>query len=1056
MRCPRCEEENLPRAKFCSECGAPLVRTTCPNCGVQLPGSGKFCPECAHPVARAAPAEPRFATPESYTPRHLAEKILTSRAALEGERKQVTILFVDVSAFTALSENLDPEDVHQVMDHAFELMLAEVHRYEGTVNQFLGDGLMALFGAPLAHEDHPVRAVHTALGIQRALAAYRERLRAERSIEFQVRMGLNTGAVVVGSIGDNLRMDYTAVGDTTNVAARFLALAEPGQILVSDETARLVNPYFRLQPLGEFMVKGKARPVRAFRVEGARAVRSRLEAQTEQGLTPFVGRQRELAILHDRFAEALGGRGQAVFVFGEAGVGKSRLLLEFRRHAEAVGGRWLLGRCVSYGRAISYLPVLDLVRDFLELKEGDSVDAMLEKIDAGVARLGADLAWTAPFVRALLSLDQGEAEVRAMTPAHRRGRTAEALRELLIREGQRAPLTVVIEDLHWIDPHSEEVLRLLLEGLATVPMLVLLTYRPGYVPTFGDQTYYTRITLRVLPGEQTATMVESVLRTSDVPPPVLDLVARRAEGNPLFIEELSKALVEDGTLVGVNGGYRLARKLDDVAIPDTVQGVIMARIDRLADAAKTALQVASVIGREFTARLVERVSAMERQAAQALGELRAVELIYEKATYPELAYMFKHALTHDVAYESLLKQRRRVLHRRAGEVIEELYADRLAEFYETLAWHYMQGESWPKAADYLLKSAAKARDQFNYGEATRLYTEAIDVLKRHGGEKGNLAVALEALGDLESLQSRLEPANAAYDRALALADELSRRRIASKRHRPEATTRDGARIAYYEHGSGEPTLLLLSPITYGIGTFQALLELLCEEFRILTIDPRGQGGSDPMPVSYSQIQQAEDVRVVIEAAGSRPVVFIGISGGGVVGVHLATEYPHLVAKLITIGTPVASQAAPDYPGEIDREFLRRMRSFVAAGDYQAAWALHCAQTCSEPGSRNLIEVRVRLGRLMPPEVFQNFFAHYRNPDTPGKDIRHLLPQLHVPTLVLHGEEDRQIPVASGRYMADHIPGAQFYGFKGRCHLPTATATAELARVVRNFVRTGRP
>jgi class 3 adenylate cyclase/pimeloyl-ACP methyl ester carboxylesterase len=1029
----------------------------CPRCGTVNASGHRFCVKCGQALSgAAAPADPRFMSPHAYTPKHLAEKILVSRGSLEGERKQVTVLFVDVSGFTALSEKLDPEDLHQLMDQAFEAMLSEVHRYEGTVNQFLGDGLMALFGAPIAHEDHPVRAVHAALGIQRALAAYRERLRAERSIEFQVRMGLNTGAVVVGSIGDNLRMDYTAVGDTTNVAARFLALAEPGQILVSDETARVVKPYFHLQPLGEVTVKGKARPLRAFRVEGARGVKSRLEAQAEHELTPFVGRERELAILQDRFAEALGGRGQAVFVFGEAGLGKSRLLLEFRRHAEAAGVRWLLGRCVSYGGAISYLPILDLLRDFLEVKEGDSVDAMLEKINAGVQRIGADLAWTTPFVRALFSLDPGEAEVRVMTPAQRRGRTVEALRALLARESERAPLTVVIEDLHWVDSHSEEVLQLLLEGLATAPMLVLLTYRPGYAPPFGDQTYYTRITVHTLPGGQTARMVEGVLRTSDVPRPVLDLISRRAEGNPLFIEELSKALVEDGTLARVNGGYQLARNLDDAAIPDTIQGVIMARIDRLAEAAKTALQVASVIGREFTARLVERVSNMERQAAQALGELRAVELIYEKATYPELAYMFKHALTHDVAYESLLKQRRRVLHRRAGEVIEEVYADRLAEFYETLAWHYVQGEAWPKAADYLLKSAVKARSQFNYGEAARVCTEAIEILERHGGGSGDLAAALEALGDLESLQSRLEPANAAYDRALALADEPSRRRIASKRHRPAATTRDGARIAYYQHGTGEPTLLLLSPVVYGIGTFQSLLELLCEEFTILTVDPRGYGGSDPVPVPYFYHQHAEDVRAVVEAAGNRPVVFIGISAGGVVGAHLATAYPHMVEKLVTIGTPVVSLGAPDFPGEVDREFVRRIRSAVAAGDYQAAWALHNAQVCSEPGSRNLIEVRLRHGRTMPPEVFRNFFGHYLTSDDPGKDIRHLLPQLRVPTLVLHGEEDRQIPVEAGRYMADRIPGAQFYGFKGRGHLLTATATAELARVVCNFVRTGRP
>jgi class 3 adenylate cyclase len=498
MYCPRCQRENRSQAKFCEECGASLAQS-CGHCGAALSTSAKFCSECGRPTSVHPGHEARYTSPDAYTPKHLAEKILTSRSALEGERKQVTVLFVDVSGFTALSAKLDPEDVHQLMDRAFELMLAEVHRYEGTVNQFLGDGLMALFGAPIAHEDHPVRAVHAALGIQRALWGYRERLQAERGINFQVRLGLNTGAVVVGKIGDNLRMDYTAAGDTTNVAARLLALAEPGQVLISEDTAKAVGPYFLLQPLGSVIVKGKALPIQTFRVEAAGRVRSRIEAESERGLTPLVGRERELGLLQDRFAEVRAGRGQAIFVFGEAGIGKSRLLLEFRAQSEGVGTRWLLGRSVSYGRAISYLPVLDVVRDLLGITEADSVEAMLDKIETAVLGLGEDLAWAVPLIRSLLSLDPGEADVAAMSPVQRRGRTAEALRELLIRGSYRQPIVLVIEDLHWIDPHSEEVLKVLLDGIAAAPILVLLTQRPGHVQPFGDQTYYTRITLHALP-----------------------------------------------------------------------------------------------------------------------------------------------------------------------------------------------------------------------------------------------------------------------------------------------------------------------------------------------------------------------------------------------------------------------------------------------------------------------------------------------------------------------------------------------------------------------------
>jgi class 3 adenylate cyclase/pimeloyl-ACP methyl ester carboxylesterase len=1048
MQCSRCKNENPLGQKFCGECGARLV-SLCPSCGASYAPDQKFCGECGTGL-RLADAPAKYGTPQSYTPKHLAEKILTSKAALEGERKQVTVLFVDVSGFTALSEKLDPEDVHELMDRAFELMLGEVHRYEGSVNQFLGDGLMALFGAPIAHEDHPVRAVHAALGIQQALGVYRDELRARRGIEFRVRMGLNSGGVVVGKIGDNLRMDYTAVGDTTNLAARLLAVAEPGQILVTEDIVKAVEPYFVLQPLDEVGVKGKALAVRPYLVEGLRSVRSRLEAESERGLTPLVGREHELALLRDGLAEAQAAHGQAVFVYGEAGIGKSRLLLEFRHHAEISGARWILGRCLSYGHTIAHLPVLDFLRDLFRIKEGDDVETMQEKLANGVRTAGADVAWTIPFLRALFSLDPGDAEVEAMIAMQRKGRTAEAVRDLFLAQARKDPLVLVVEDLHWIDSHSEDILRLMLEGMAAARLMVVLTYRPGYAQTFGERTYFTRITLRALPEAQTAAMVQRVLHGT-VPVEASQLVTLKAEGNPLFVEELAKSLVEDGTLERLDEGYRLARPLAEAQIPDTIQGVIMARIDRLPEASKTALQIASVIGREFTARLVERVAALERDSSQAIGALRAVELIYEKARSPELEYMFKHALTHEVAYASLLRQKRRELHRRTAQVIEELYAERLAEFYEALAWHYVHGEVWAKAVEYLLKAAEKARSQYAYPEATRFCAEAIEILDRHGGAAEETVRALELLADLQSLQGRLEPANEAYERALAVADGPAARRIANKRHRPGEIVRDGARIAYYEHGTGEPTLLLLAPLVYGIATFQAPLELLCQEFRIITIDPRGQGRSDPLPGPYSLRDHAEDVRAVVEATTTRPVVFIGISKTGSLGVHFATAYPHLVEKLITVGAAPVLPWAPDFPGPIDREFWTKRLALARAGDFQKLFELHMPQVLSEPGCHNLIEMRVQLGRDTPREVFHNQYY-----PEPADEIRHLLREIRVPTLVLHGEADRLFPLEAGRYMAEHIPGAQFYVFKGRCHLPVATATVEFAQVVKRFVRTGRP
>jgi class 3 adenylate cyclase/pimeloyl-ACP methyl ester carboxylesterase len=1057
VRCPSCQIEAPSDAEFCPDCGTSLL-VPCPQCRTSNSAGNRFCKKCGQALGAARPPadNERFASPHAYTPQHLAEKILTSRAALQGERKLVTVLFVDVSGFTALSEKLDPEDVHALMDRAFELMLAEVHRYEGTVNQFLGDGLMALFGAPIAHEDHCARAVHAALGIHRALGAYRDELLAKRGIEFRARMGLNSGAVVVGRIGDNLRMDYTAVGDTTNLAARLLALAEPDQILVSEDIVRAAGPYFSLQPLGEVSVKGKTLPVRPYRVEGTRSVRSRLEAESERGLTPLVGRDHELALLRDSFAEAQTGHGQGVFVYGEAGIGKSRLLLEFRHYAESAAARWILGRCVSYGHAIAHLPVLDFVRDLFGIKEGDDVETMREKLTDGVREAGDDVAWTAPFLRALFSLDPGDAAVEAMIPVQRKGRTAEAVRDLLLAHATKRPLVLVVEDLHWIDPHSEDILRLVLDGMTAAPLMVVLTYRPGYAQTFGERTYFTRITLRALPEAQTAAMVQRVLQ-GDVPAEASRLVARKAEGNPLFVEELAKSLVEDGTLERVEAGYRLGRPLADAHIPDTIQGVIMARIDRLPEASKMALQIASVIGREFTARLVERVAALERDASQALGELRTVELIYEKARSPELEYMFKHALTHDVAYESLLRQKRRELHRRTGRVIEELYADRIPEFYETLAFHFTRGESWEQAVDYLLKSALKARATFDYPEGSRFCAEAIEILQRNRRAPAEQSRAHEILGDLESLQGRLDPANQAYEQALALLDDPAGcQRLGNKTHRPNTVVRDGARIVYYEHGVGEPTLVLCHPMTYGLATFQPLLEQLCQDFRIITWDPRGTGRSDPLPGPYYTTDFMEDLRAVVEAVGNRRVILVGNSRGATVAAHLAASYPDLVEKLVLAGlNPVGGWGRPDSPhaDRWDMEFHRRLRAAAAAEDWSVLVPLFIAQVAAgEPGCQKLIEGAIRFWSQLPPEALKNFFKL----DDPGRDVSALLPALRVPTLVMHGEHDRNTPVEAGHWTAERVPGAQFHALKGRSHMLVATAPSEFAQVVRQFIRTGRP
>jgi tetratricopeptide (TPR) repeat protein len=635
---------------------------------------------------------------------------------------------------------------------------------------------MALFGAPIAHEDHAQRAVHAALGIRKALDGYQEDLRGRRGISFQVRQGLNTGLVVVGSIGNDLRMDYTAVGDTTNVAARLQAAADPGRILTSDAIHRLVGGYFNLRPLGDFTLKGKAEPVRAWEVLSARVARTRLEVEVEWGLTPFVGRERELRLLFECFEQAQAGDGQVVVIAGEPGIGKSRLLLEFRRRLgdEAT---WLEGRALSFGRSMAFHPLSDTLRRNFRIEEGDAEGTIATKVERGVLRLGEDLRPLLPYLRYLLSGDPGDATVLSMDPQQRRGELFDALRRLTLRAAEVRPQVVVYEDGHWMDQATEEYLRFTADSISTSRVLRILTYRTGYAAPFGERSYHTRIALNTLSTEHSVAMTQGMLATESLPEELKALIDRKAEGNPFFVEEVVKSLLELGALRRAGDSYVLAKRLDEIFVPDTIQDVVMARIDRLEEAQKRTLQLASVIGREFTRRLLDRLAEIRPRTEEVLRELKAIELIYEKSVFPELAYMFKHALTHEVAYNSLLMQRRKELHRLIALAIEELYTDRLNEQYEILAYHFSQGEEWRKALEYLLKAGEKAAKAFATREAIALYDQAEEAASQLG-ERAPVKTMVEihhAKADLYLLVSNFECARTEGERVLTLARRVEDR-----------------------------------------------------------------------------------------------------------------------------------------------------------------------------------------------------------------------------------------------------------------------------------------
>jgi class 3 adenylate cyclase/tetratricopeptide (TPR) repeat protein len=726
MQCSRCQHENPQHAKFCLECGGRLA-LTCAKCRAELPGSAKFCLECGTPVG----PEPQARSPQSYTPKHLAERILTSKAALEGERKQVTVLFADLKGSMELLADRDPEEARKLLDPVLERMMEAVHRYEGTVNQVMGDGIMALFGAPLAHEDHAVRACYAALRMQDVVRRYSDDLRRAPGVEVQIRIGLNSGEVVVRSIGSDLHMDYTAVGQTTHLAARMEQLATPGSIRLTADTLRLAEGYVEVKPLGPVPVKGLVVPVEVYEAIGAGAVRSRLQAAAARGLTRFIGRDAEVEQLRKALEQARTEHGQLVATVGEPGVGKSRLLWEFTHSPRTHGWLILEASSVPHGKATPFLPVIDLLKGYFKIHDHDDQRKMRERIIGRLLGLDRALEPAIPAFLALLDVPVDDPHWQALDPPQRRQRTLDGIKRLLLRESQVQPLLVVIEDLQWIDSETQALLDGLIESLPTARMLTLVNYRPEYEHRWGSKTYYTQLRLDPLAPESADELLQALLGPDDSVQPLKRALIERTEGNPFFLEESVRTLVETQVVVGERGAYRLGKALEDFPVPTTVQAVLAARIDRLLPEDKRLLQVASVIGKDIPLALLQPIAELPEEGLhQALARLQAAEFLYETGLFPELGYTFKHALTHDVAYESLLRERRRALHARIVAAIEAADQSQLIEQAERLAYHAVRGELWDKAVVYLRRAGARAFQRSANHEARAWFDQALDALSR--------------------------------------------------------------------------------------------------------------------------------------------------------------------------------------------------------------------------------------------------------------------------------------------------------------------------------------
>jgi class 3 adenylate cyclase len=698
MRCPHCQRENREGARFCAACGSS-VASQCPACGSAPPPGAVFCDHCGTPLTgtttAATPSSlaPRPHTPQAYTPAHLAEKILTLKTALEGERKQVTVLFADLKGSMELLADCDPEEARAILDPVLERMMAAVHRYEGTVNQVMGDGIMALFGAPIAHEDHAVRACYAALAMQASVQQYAAEVQRTKGVPIQIRVGLNAGGVVVRAIGNDLHMDYSAIGQTTHLAARMEQMAMPGSILLTPAVLGLAEGFVQVSALGAVPVKGLEVPVDVYELVGASGMQRRLHAAAARGLTRFVGRDTELAALVQALERAGTGHGQVVAVLGDAGVGKSRLVYEFVRSSRLQGWSVLESASVSYGKATPYVPVIDLLKSYCRIDVRDDPRTIRAKVTGQVLTLDEGFHDAIPALLMLLEALPQDSPFLKLDPLQRRQRTLGALKRVLLRESQVQPL-LVFEDLHWIDSETQALLDSLVESLPTARLLLLVNYRPEYQHAWGSKTYYSQLRLDPLLPENAEELLQALLGDDASLGPLKQRLIERTGGNPFFLEESVCTLVETGVLAGESGAYRLAQALRTIQVPATVQAVLAARIDRQPPEDKRLLQTAAVIGHEVPLPLVQAIAERpEAELHRGLAHLQAAEFLYETRLFPEREYTFKHALTHEVAYSSLLQERRRVLHARIVEALEALYPDRLTERVERLAHHAVRGQA---------------------------------------------------------------------------------------------------------------------------------------------------------------------------------------------------------------------------------------------------------------------------------------------------------------------------------------------------------------------------
>jgi class 3 adenylate cyclase/tetratricopeptide (TPR) repeat protein/ribosomal protein L40E len=780
MKCLKCQIENPEVANFCGECGAELGKV-CPKCNYLNPPQFKFCNKCGSSLISPALETPKdlsfeekLAKIQRYLPKDLTQKIFAQRDKIEGERKQVTVMFCDMEGFTSLTEKLGSEQMYSIMDKVYEILIHKVHDYEGTVNELTGDGIMALFGAPIALEDAPQRAIRSALAIHREINKFSEQLKSEKRIPpIKMRIGIHTGPVIVGTLGNDLRVEFKAVGDTVNLASRMEGLADPGTTYVTEDTFKLTEGFFRFEALGEKKVKGKDEPIRVYQVIAPSTRRTKFDVSAERGLTPLVGRERELELLLDGFQRVKAGKGQAFSIISEAGVGKSRLLYEFRKAVSNEDVNFLEGKCLSYSRGVAYHPVIDILKSNFDIREGEGDQGIREKVKKGLELMGVDEPSALPYLLELLSVKDSGIDKIPMSPEAKKDRINEAIKRIVLKGSEVRPLVIAFEDLHWIDKSSEDVVRSHLESIPGSKVLLIFTYRPEFIHTWGAKSYHNQLTLHRLSNRESLEMLTSILNTREIEKSLEEIILEKTEGVPFFIEEFIKSFKDLKIIEMKDNSYRLSKDVYQLTIPSTIQDVIMARVDSLPERAKEILQTGSVIEREFSYPLINRVTGLpEKELLSYLSILKDSELLYERGIYPQSNYIFKHALTCEVVYDSILAKRKKKLHEEIGDAIEQLYKDNLSEHYEMLAEHFIKSENYDKGAEYSRLAARKAQKAASFKDAiihAEKRTSCLEKLHRTEDVEKNIIDSRLTLGLYNIQSSYFNEAKEAIDPIVELA-----------------------------------------------------------------------------------------------------------------------------------------------------------------------------------------------------------------------------------------------------------------------------------------------